>query len=284
MRETNKLDWKIYESITKYIYETLGHQAGVTVKGYGSKCKVVGKSGLNHQIDVHTSHTDGSHTYETAIECKYRKEKVNKDVVMKLVQILEDTDISKGIIVSKSGFTRDGLEYAKFKGIGLVQLREYQEKDAHDAPQQIDIGILDLNLKIHITRPEILSIDIGENRKIEIKEEYDYFSYLVIYPNGAHRPFYDFVNDFRSEINSVNKKNGILTGKYKVPDCKLFNRQTKEEVNLEEIMFKGQITEIDDNRNLQFNIVDKVWLLMKSIFEEKTFSFSESGLIAEHKK
>src|SRR5690606_24149529 len=98
MSLANTLDWKTYESITKYIYETLGKQSGVTIKGYGNDCKVTGKSGLSHQIDVITSHTDGSHTYETAIECKCRKEKVNKDVVMKLLQILEDTSIMKGII------------------------------------------------------------------------------------------------------------------------------------------------------------------------------------------
>ena len=100
MSITNTLDWKTYESITKYIYENLGKQSGVTVKGYGNDCKVAGKSGVSHQIDVITSHTEGSHTYETAIECKYWKKKVSKDIVMKLVQILEDTGISKGIIKS----------------------------------------------------------------------------------------------------------------------------------------------------------------------------------------
>jgi hypothetical protein len=284
MPTANTLDWKKYESITKYIYETLGKHSGVKVKGHGQNCKVTGKSGISHQIDVLTAHSDGIHSYDTAIECKYLKQKVNKDVVMKLVQILDDTDIAKGIIVSKSGFTRDGMEYAKFKGIGLVHLREYEEKDADEAPQQIDIGILNLDLKIHITRPQILSIDIGDNRKIEIKEEYDYFGYLVIYPNGSHRSFYDFVNDFRFEIKRVNKKNGIFTGKYKVPACKLVNRQTKDEFNLDEIIFTGQLIDIDDNRNLKYTIVDKVWLLMKSIFEERMFSFSENGIIIEHKK
>lgn len=62
MSVTNKLDWKIYESITKYIYETLGRQSGVTIKGYGSTCKVKGKSGSSHQIDVITLHTEGNHT------------------------------------------------------------------------------------------------------------------------------------------------------------------------------------------------------------------------------
>ncbi len=31
----NNLDWKEYEAITKYIYETLGKEFGVTIVGYG---------------------------------------------------------------------------------------------------------------------------------------------------------------------------------------------------------------------------------------------------------
>lgn len=284
MSRTADLDWKIYESITKYIYEMLGHQSGVTIKGYGSTCKVVGKSGLSHQIDVITSHIHGSHTYETAIECKYRKKKVNKDVVMKLVQVLEDTGISKGIIVSKSGFTRDGIQYAKHKDIGIVHLREYEEKDRPDTAEQIDIGTMDLNIKIHVTRPEIVSIDIGDNRKIEINHEFDYFDFIVILKNGKQVPFYTYINDFRNVLNRKNDKSEQLTGKYNIPDSKLFKRQTKEQIYLNEIIFTGQIMESDVQRNLQFNILDKVWLIMKSIFEGRTFTFSDNGLIIENKK
>lgn len=45
MHEAN-LDWKMYESITKYIYENLGRQESVIVKGHGRDCKVIGKSGV----------------------------------------------------------------------------------------------------------------------------------------------------------------------------------------------------------------------------------------------
>jgi hypothetical protein len=62
------------------------------------------------------------------------------------------------------------------------------------------------------------------------------------------------------------------------------NRQTGEKVDLDEILFTGQLTESGEDRNLEYTIVDKVWLLMKSIFEERTFSFSENGIIIEHKK
>ena len=284
MSTANTLDWKKYESITKYIYETLGKQYGVTVKGYGSTCIVKGNSGVSHQIDVITSHTEGSHTYQTAIECKYWKKKVSKDIVMKLVQILEDTGISKGIIVSKSGFTRDGIQYAKHKNIGIVHLREYEEKDLQGNRRQIDIATLDLNIKIHRTRPKITSIDIGANRKIKIKHEFDYFSYIVMLENGNLIPFYDYVKEFRKEVNRINDKTKPFIKKYKIPGSTLFNKQTGEKLDLDEILFTGQITESDDNRNLKYTIVDKVWLLMKSIFEERTFSFSENGVIIEHKK
>lgn len=284
MSETSNLDWKTYESITKYIYETLGKKAGVSVKAYGSNCKVKGKSGVSHQIDVLTAHSDGIHTYETAIECKFRKGKVNKDVVMKLVQILEDTGISKGIIVSKSGFTRDGILYAKHKDIGIVHLREYEDKDLLDSSPKIDIANLDLNIKINVKRPKITSIDIGANRKIKIKHEFDYFSYIVMLENGNLIPFYDYVKEFRKEVNRINDKTKPFIKKYKIPGSSLFNQQTGEKLDLDEILFTGLITESDDNRNLKYTIVDKVWLLMKSIFEERTFSFSENGLIIEHKK
>lgn len=68
------LDWKTYESITKYIYESLGGKTGVKVLRHGSSCRVTGKSGVDHQIDILTAHSDGIHSYRTAIECKYCKD------------------------------------------------------------------------------------------------------------------------------------------------------------------------------------------------------------------
>jgi hypothetical protein len=119
MTKAHSLDWKKYEAIAKYIYETLGKQSGVKIKGYGSNCWVTGKSGVAHQIDILATHSDGIHEYQTAIECKYWKEKINKDIVMKVYDITEDAGLNKGVIVSRSGFTQDGIEYAKYRNIGL---------------------------------------------------------------------------------------------------------------------------------------------------------------------
>ena len=102
--------------------------------------------------------------------------------------------------------------------------------------------------------------------------------------NGNLIPFYDYVKEFRKEVNRINDKTKPYIKKYKIPGSSLFNQQTGEKLDLDEILFTGLITESDDNRNLKYTIVDKVWLLMKSIFEERTFTFSENGLIIEHKK
>lgn len=160
MSEANNLDWKTYESITRYIYETLGKQTGVKTIDYGNTCRVTGKSGITHQIDVLTEHSDGIHSYKTAIECKYWNKKVNKDIVMKLSETIEDARINKGVIVSKNGFTKDGLEYAKYRNIGLVELREIATKDLQNTSKEMDIANFYINIKYSVTRPVLLKIDI----------------------------------------------------------------------------------------------------------------------------
>jgi len=283
MIEANNLDWKTYESITKYIYETLGEKTGVKIKGYGNTCKVIGKSGVRHQIDVLTSHSDGIHNYETAIECKYWKEKINKDIVMKVSEIIEDTNINKGVIVSKNGFTQDGLDYAKYRNIGLVELREIHNKDLDGKPKEMNIGDLNIHTSVLIRRPVILFIEIGKNHKLEIKDEFEYFDFIITLENGNQLPLIDYVNNFRQELNIINKEGERITKYYKTPKGVIINRRTNTSVIIDVFSITGQLIEIDASRKVQFTLVDKVWLIMKSIFDERTFTFSENGLIIEHK-
>lgn len=280
----NKLDWKQYESITKYIYETLGKEFGVTIEGYGKDCKVVGKSGNAHQIDVLTSQTNGIHFSRTAIECKYLKSKITKDIVMKVLGIINDTGIEKGIIVSKSGFTKDAMDFAKEYYIGLVELREIEEKDFNENPKEIEIADLQIQIRALIKRPQILYIDIGDDRNIEIKDEFHFFNFFVIKEDKSHLPLITYINNFRDEVNRQNKMSEKIIKHYKISNGTLFNRQTQESLRIHGITFTGQLIEIDASRNVNITLVDQVWLIMKSIFDERTFSFSENGAIKENKK
>ena len=278
------LDWIKYESVTKYIYETLGKEYGVTIVGYGSNFKITGKSGVKHQIDVLTQQTAGTLITRTAIECKYLNKKITKDVVFKLSGIINDAEIEKGIIVSRSGFTRDAIAQARNLNIGLVELREIEDKDFAENPRQIEIADLDIRVGVLKTAPEIIKIDIGNNRTIEIKDELDYYDFRIIKQEGSTLPLINLVNDFRIEVSEQNRMYEIITKKYDTFNSTLLNRKTKESFSIDEVFFVGRLTKKDLSKSLMFTLVDEVWLIMKSIFDERTFSFSENGLIKENMK
>ena len=273
MIEKTSLDWKKYESIVKYIYETLGKESGVNIEGYGNDCKVKGKSGINHQIDVLTKHSDGVHNYRTAIECKYWKEKINKDIVMKVSEIIEDAGINKGVIVSKRGFTPDGISFAKYKNIGLVELREIDKKEREERK-----GIFDI--KSWVLRPEILQIIIDTDDDTEKEEETNLDKMSVKLFNGNEVPFSDFLTAFKKELQK-NKVFQIIKKGYRVSGAELINKETNSKTKIKGIVFTGVLTKLD--ANLKFHLVDQVWLIMKSIFEERTFTISEKGIIKENK-
>jgi hypothetical protein len=281
MTKANNLDWKQYEAIAKYIYETLGRQSGVKIKGYGSTCKVTGKSGVAHQIDILTTHSDGIHEYQTAIECKYWKEKINKDIVMKVSEIIEDAGINKGAIVSRSGFTQDGIEYAKHKNIGLVELREIEEKDLEGKPIKFDVGVLEVHTGCIIHRPEILNIEIDSVEKIQIEKEFWKNRTKVRLSNGNQVPFANYIKEFQNELHLQEKAWQTITKRYEIPGGRLINEQTNSSVNINEIIFTGILKKIDKSSNLRLTLVDQVWLIMKSLFEKRTFTFSENGIIIE---
>jgi len=282
--EADNLDWRTYESITRYIYESLGKQSGVKIKGYGNSCKEIGKSGVSHQIDVLTTHSDGIHTYKTAIECKYWKDRINKDIIMKLSETINDTGIHKGIIVSKNGFTKDGIEFAKFRNIELVELRQIEEKDLNEIPEQIDIGSIEIKTSARIWRPEILTIDVGNDQRLDIKNGSDFFDFIVSQESGVQIPLTTYIDLFKDEINRQNKESEKITKYYEVSRGALINRQNNTSIAINGITFTGQLTEIDACSNMRIKLVDQVWLIMKSIFDERSFTFSENGLIIEHKK
>jgi hypothetical protein len=265
------MEWQIYEQVTKYIYETLGKEAGVKIEGYGKDCKVKGKSGVNHQIDVLTSHTDGIHTYKTAIECKYWKENVNKDIIMKVAEIIEDSAINKGVIVSKCGFTPDAIDFAKYKNIGLVELREMEEHDWKGRGRIFDI-------KTFVRRPEILSIVVDNFGSNLAAEEIQPDQIKILLTNGKTTTFAAVVNEFKQQVRQT--EIGTPVGKYySFVGAKMINQLTKKVTKIRGIKFKGVLTEKD--AGIKFHPVDEIWLIMKSIFEEKTFTISKKGIIKQ---
>ena len=265
------MDWKTYEEITKYIYETLGKDISVKIIGHGSLFKVKGKSGVEHQIDVLTSHSDGIHDYFTGIECKYWNKKVNKDIIMKVDEIVKDCNFNKGIIVSKVGFTPDAEKYANFVNIGLVILREPIEEDW-------DGRLKTIVLEIHNYVPHITKF---ENKVIEAYKDFsgpiNTDRYFYIFNDGNKKTIKDYLTDFQIKLQKENRLEEII-----------------EEIDFDTpILFQdisgtniSKVTGIKMTGRVDVttitNIVDaedEIWLMMKSIFEGKTYAISNDGKI-----
>lgn len=279
MKDQNKLDWKKYEFITKYIYETLGQEYNINVEGYGQDCKIRGHSGVQHQIDVLTSETDGERVYRTTIECKYWNKKVNKDIVMKLLGIMKDTDIERGIIVSKSGYTPDAQQFAKHNNVLIVELREAGSKDK-EIKKELQIADILINLKINTKRAEITNIvaDSIDGSPIFLHEK-DQYRTIIEYKCGRKTRLFDAIMTFRKYVDPQPAFKTV-TKKYDCHNSVIHTWGSHQKIN--SITYTGLLTVRDSDHSRVFSIVDKVWLVMEKIFEQQTFIISENGIIIQN--
>ncbi|MBB6240020.1 hypothetical protein HDC90_004682 [Pedobacter sp. AK013] len=274
------LDWKDYEEITKYIYKMLGAGYGIKIRSFGSKSKIQGKSGIKHQIDVLTEQINGDKTILTAIECKFLKKKVTKEVVMKLSETMRDADIASGIIVTTTGFTPDTLTFADHLGIKLVELREVGQDDTNG--RQIDVGTLEVNLGVTLTRPKITSIDFG-SVQITDQDELMMLRFpghaIIMTPDGRKIAFDQFVNTYCKEVGKREQLLKTITLAFPHVKGKLIRNYSDIEVEIEKMEFSGFLVESDESTKKSFQLVDQVWMIMKEIFEKNTFKLSKSGLL-----
>lgn len=268
------MEWQDYEEVTKNIYETLGKQAGVRVVCHGSACKVRGKSDVEHQIDVLTSHSDGIHEYLTDIECKYWAETVNKDIVMKVDGIVRDCLFSKGIIVSKMGFTEDATKYAASVNIGLVVLREPLDADWEGRVKTIV-------LNLHACYPEILRFDQIATQAYEnidgqrIHTEEFYYEM----PDGSKKRIREVLDDFQKLLtfDSVGKE---IEQEVNFPAGTILYGPARQKIaDMKAVKIKGILRE--SIHTTQVDGEDQVWLIMKSLFENKQYTVSKTGEIRD---
>ncbi|TJZ53791.1 restriction endonuclease [Sphingobacterium olei] len=277
MSETTEINWEDYEAITKYIYESLGAEHGIKVVGYGNKCIVQGKSGVKHQVDVLTEQFDGKQSFRTAIECKYCKQKANKDIVMKLSEIMLDSDIAKGIIVCKSGFTKDTVMYAEHKGIKLVELKEIGEDDA-DFGKDIEIATLDLHLNVMLYRPIVTRIDLGGK---VIVDEMEIMKMHYINMHDADGHVFNFGAVFSAFSKELEYREPLLKTSTVVflINPPVYWKSGDEVITIEKISMTGYRTEKDLSRTKYFTLTDRVWMMMNELFDKRKLSLSKNGLI-----
>lgn len=112
---------------------------------------------------------DHSDRYEetTLIECKFRDDPIEQEVVDSLIGVLNNSDANRGVIVAKSGFQSGAIERAEGTGIELWKLRFIRpEEDLEDLIQRV-------NYNIEVTEPqlEVVNMDLGAVDEAQVGRE-----------------------------------------------------------------------------------------------------------------
>lgn len=183
------MEWQDYEQLVRSIYQHLGEKRGVTIECSGASCKVIGRSGVAHQIDVLTTFNDGLHTYRTAIECKYWKEKIDKKIVMEVASILNDAGLAKAVIVTTVGYTKDAISFAKSLHVELVTLRAPTEEDWRGRLRTIS---MDISLQIPALKSATFDRSIASEETLSAEPR----DCTLIYPDGRREPVMNVLEAF----------------------------------------------------------------------------------------
>ena len=118
---------KQYELLTQRIYQQLldYQNDGYRKIEVQHDVQILGKTGVEHQIDIYWEFELAGVLYITIIEVKDWKTKVKKEHIMGFKEKLNDiAAFPCGIFVSKSGFQGGAIEYACVHGIKLVTIDE----------------------------------------------------------------------------------------------------------------------------------------------------------------
>lgn len=127
-----------YERLTAVVFKSL-KQSGTVIHDL----KLVGDSGVSHQIDVTIEHHGKQK--RIILECKdldISGDKVGLGIIRDFYGVVDDIKPDEAYVVTCNGFTSDAERYAKSKHIGLVILREFQESDWAGRIRKIEIDIV----------------------------------------------------------------------------------------------------------------------------------------------
>lgn len=131
---------------------------------------------------------------------------------------------------------------------------------------EFDVGVVELCIASRIRRPEISNIEIDSVEKIQIEKEIWKNKTIISLSNGNQVPVANCVKKFQDELHHQGKVSEIVTKRYEIIGARLINEQTNSFVKINAIIFTGILTKVDSTSKLRFTLVDKVWLVMKSLF------------------
>lgn len=196
---------------------------------------------------------------------------------MKIIEIRDDCGFSKGVVVSKIGFTPDAIKFAEYNNIGLVELREPAEED-------LENRLKGINVNIYPTKPEILEfkniLHESESQE-ELSFEFNTNDAYYLFPDTSIKTIKNILHEFFAGIWHSQKFNVIIETETIFPDIThLKSSSNNLSIRVKLLLIKG-ILRTDFQETVAIKWEDKVWLIMKAVFERKMFTVSPAGKIQE---
>lgn len=150
-------DWREFERLAAQIYENLVPQGAVVTHDD----RIQGRSSsVQRQIDVSIRFNVAGHEFLTIVQARDRAEPADVNSVGEFASVVEDVGASKGVLISRSGFTGAAQNLARTKGIDLCNVHDAStEKWALD----IRVPILWIDLSPNVRFAAQVHLDGGDS-------------------------------------------------------------------------------------------------------------------------
>lgn len=234
--------------------------------------KIIGKSKVAREIGVYAEVPVGLHKYRTAIECKDYKNNIGIEKVQEFLGKLQDLNVDKGILVTKSGYTKPAKAFAKGHGIDLIELRKPTEEDGEGRVKTIHV-------QMNIYYPEIYDIELktGREELVGKKLEGRANELIIIDENG--NPYKDLNKIIQESIkNNRTEKQKTVDVIFEKP---YFLKAEGEKIPVKGISFKYRFHRtpeeivIDGERTVELIIKNAFTGEIRTI--DKDFEISDNG-------
>lgn len=129
-----------YELLTQAVYKAILAKEGAETIDVRHNVSIVGRSGVEHQVDVYWEFRQAGVTHKVLIECKNYASNLTLEKARNFFAVLYDVGNCNGIMVTKTGYQSGVSDFCKFYGMGLKILRKPIDDDWKGRIKEIHIN------------------------------------------------------------------------------------------------------------------------------------------------
>lgn len=130
-----------YEKLTQAIYQAILKLEGQNI-AVQHNVPIVGRSGVEHQVDVFWKFRQASIDHTVLVECKNYASTLTLEKVRNFFGVLHDIGNCRGIMVTKTGYQAGVEQFARFYGIELKLLRPPTDADWEGRVKDIRVRLI----------------------------------------------------------------------------------------------------------------------------------------------